>query len=146
MTTHESNPTGPVASGSIATPPGALPSGRLSPSSVGLAHDGQRSPDELRAELSRLRAEVGETLEALVQRLDVPARVQGKAREVTDKAKQAAAQAVDQAQQKAQDAGQLVAQKVPDAVKDRSGQAAALAGVVVLVGLLVAGVLVRRSR
>ncbi|MGI8798474.1 MAG: DUF3618 domain-containing protein, partial [Pseudonocardia sp.] len=106
----------------------------------------------LRVDLSRLRTELGETVEALVDRLDVPARVQGKAREVTDRAKENAAQVVDQAQQKAQlaqqkaqEAGHLVAQKVPDVVRERSGRTAALAGVVVLVGLLVAGVLVRRS-
>jgi hypothetical protein len=137
---------GPVASGSIATPPGALAAAGADAAGVGGAQNGLRSPDELRAELSRLRTEVGQTLEALVQRLDVPARVQGKAREVTERAKQTATQVVDQAQQKAQDAGQLVAQKVPAVVKDRSGQTAALAGVVVLAGLLVAGILVRRSR
>lgn len=140
MTTYESNPTGPMASGSIATPAGALAA-----AGGDGALNGQRNPDELRAELSRLRTEVGETLEALIQRLDVPARVQGKAREVTERAKQTATQVVDQAQQKAQDAGQLVAQKVPDVVKQRRAQTA-LAGVVMLVGLLVTGIVVRRSR
>lgn len=139
MTTYESDPTGPVASGSLAAPHGG-------------ALNGERGADELRVDLSRLRTELGETVEALVDRLDVPARVQGKAREVTDRAKETAAQVVDQAQQKAQlaqqkaqEAGHLVAQKVPDVVRERSGRTAALAGVVVLVGLLVAGVLVRRS-
>ncbi|MCW2632291.1 MAG: hypothetical protein JWR88_1253 [Pseudonocardia sp.] len=141
MTTYESNPTGPMASGSIATPAGALAA-----AGGDGALNGQRNPDELRAELSRLRTEVGETLEALIQRLDVPARVQGKAREVTERAKQTATQVVDQAQQKAQDASQLVAQKVPGVVKQRRAQTAALAGVVMLVGLLVTGIVVRRSR
>jgi hypothetical protein len=140
VTTYESNPTGPMASGSIATPAGA----RAAAGGDG-ALNGQRNPDELRAELSRLRTEVGETLEALIQRLDVPARVQGKAREVTERAKHTATQVVDQAQQKAQDARQLVAQKVPDVVKQRRAQTA-LAGVVMLVGLLVTGIVVRRSR
>jgi hypothetical protein len=42
-----------------------------------------RSPDELREELNGLRAELGDTVEELAHRLDVPARVRAKRDETT---------------------------------------------------------------
>jgi transposase-like protein len=42
------------------------------------ASDADRSPDELREELVELRAELGDTVEELAHRVDVPARVRAK--------------------------------------------------------------------
>jgi len=55
--------------------------------------DGQSlSPDQLRAQLAELRADLGETVEELVQRLDVPARARARKDEIVATARQRVAQ------------------------------------------------------
>ncbi len=109
---------------------------------------GERDPEELRVELDALRAELSATVDVLVNRLNVPARVQDKAREVTDRAKQTAVQVAGQAQQTAHAANERVAQVpvVGPLVSRRPGIVAATAAAVLAIGLIVARIAARRSQ
>ncbi len=109
---------------------------------------GERDPEELRVELDALRSELGATVDVLANRLNVPARVQDKVHEVTDRAKQTAAQVAEQAQHTAQAANQRVAQLpvVGPLVSRRPAMTAVAAAAVLAVGLVVAGLVARSSR
>jgi ElaB/YqjD/DUF883 family membrane-anchored ribosome-binding protein len=52
---------------------------------TGTERTGERSPDELRVELETLRAELGETVEELARRADVPSRLREKREETAQR-------------------------------------------------------------
>jgi hypothetical protein len=84
-------------------------------------------PDALREDIARTREQLGETVEALVARTDIKARVQ-----------QRAAEAVTQARQQARQ----LSSRLPDQPNARAAGLAMMASVVLLTGWL----LVRRAR
>lgn len=75
-------------------------------------------PEELRHEIERTREELGDTVEALAQKIDVKARVQDRVADIRQRAQASAAQGTR-------------------AVQDRGVPVAALAGVVLLLGLVI---------
>lgn len=87
----------------------------------------QRSAEELRADLGALRGDVGDTVEELVNRADVPARVRA-----TREAK------TEQVKQQVEQARAVVAEKAPAvdaAMRERPALVAGAA--LVLIGLLI---------
>lgn len=67
-------------------------------------------PAELRADIEKTRRELGDTVEALVQKADVPARVKAKGHEVTEKAAETAQQAKAKAAETAAQVGEKAAE------------------------------------
>ncbi|MEO6088759.1 MAG: DUF3618 domain-containing protein [Umezawaea sp.] len=91
-------------------------------------------PAELRADIEKTRRELGDTVEALVHKADVPARAKAKGHEVTEKAaetaQQAKVKAAETAQQVKARAATVTAQAVeaiPPQVKVKAGEARAKA-------------------
>jgi Protein of unknown function (DUF3618) len=85
--------------------------------------DAQKSPEELRAELAAKRAELGDTVEEIAHRVDVPAQVKAKKAETVAKLQDAKVQAsrrVHEGTEKVKatiaDKAPVVQQKVDDAV------------------------------
>lgn len=97
---------------------------------------GQPSVDEQRVELEELREELGDTVEELARRADVPARVKARRDEL-----------VTQAKEMGEQAKVTVAEKAP-VVRDRvqENQKAIAAAVGALVLLLIVRARRRRSR
>jgi len=96
----------------------------------------ERSPEELREELDTLRAELGETVEELAHRVDVPARVRAKREETTARVQEQVTQARE-----------VIAEKAPTveaALRDRPGLVAGIA--LVLSYLLVSRLRRRKAR
>ncbi|MHA6794436.1 DUF3618 domain-containing protein [Pseudonocardia bannensis] len=82
------------------------------------ASEAHRDPDHLRTDLDELRGDLGETVEELTARLDVPSRVRARGRET-----------VAQAQQTARQVRGVVAEKAPAvdiALRERPGVVAAV--------------------
>jgi hypothetical protein len=107
---------------------------------------GNKTQDELRAELGELRAEIGDTVGALAERVDVPARVKARKDETAARVQEQAAQArllVRQQSTKAQD---LVAAKAPALDKAVREQPALAAAVTALIAFLVVGSRIRSRR
>jgi hypothetical protein len=52
---------------------------------TGMERSGERSPDELHVEIEELRAELGETVEELARRADVPSRLREKREETAQR-------------------------------------------------------------
>jgi hypothetical protein len=108
------------------------PAPRSTPSASGA----ERSPEELREELDTLRSELGETVEELAHRVDVPARVRAKREETTARVQEQVTQARE-----------VIAEKAPTveaALRDRPGLVAAIA--LVLSYLLVSRLRRRKAR
>jgi hypothetical protein len=100
------------------------------------AASGERSPEEMREELDTLRAELGETVEELAHRVDVPARVRAKREETTARVQEQVVQARE-----------VIAEKAPTveaALRDRPGLVAGIA--LVLSYLLVSRLRRRKAR
>jgi ElaB/YqjD/DUF883 family membrane-anchored ribosome-binding protein len=92
----------------------------------------ERSPEEIRDDIGELRSELGDTVEELVHRVDVPARLREKKDETTERVQQQVTQARE-----------VIAEKAPavdTALRERPGAVAG--GVAVLLGLL----MMRRRR
>jgi Fe2+ transport system protein B len=66
-------------------------------------------PAELRADIEKTRAELGDTVEALVHKADVPARAKAKGHEMTEKAAETAQQAKAKAAEAAAHVGEKAA-------------------------------------
>jgi ElaB/YqjD/DUF883 family membrane-anchored ribosome-binding protein len=99
----------------------------------------QRDPEAIREEISRTRADMGETLDALSAKLDVKGQAKAKAEHAKTQAKTTAEQAMTQAQtlvSQAKQQAQTVYQRQPVAV---------IAGVGAVIAI-VAGLLFRRAR
>lgn len=109
---------------------------------------GQRSPAELRSDLEALRTELGETVEELHHRVDVPTRVRESAAGAADTVKGAAAGAAAFARDQVELGRQVLADKAPPVeaeLRERPGRAALIAAVpVVLIFVLL--VFRRRGR
>lgn len=117
----------------------------------------RRDPDELRADLEQQRRELGETVEELVHRVDVPARARERRDEAvaqvrryadrtTDAVAQRARQASGQARRQAARAGDVLHDRAPGferAVRERSAALLAVAAALTLVTLIRSG---RRRR
>jgi hypothetical protein len=106
------------------------------PRSTPAASGAERSPEELRDELDTLRAELGETVEELAHRVDVPARVRAKREETTARVQEQVVQARE-----------VIAEKAPTveaALRDRPGLVAGIA--LVLSYLLVSRLRRRKAR
>ncbi|MBN9624374.1 MAG: DUF3618 domain-containing protein [Actinobacteria bacterium] len=58
----------------------------------------ERSPEQIRADIDKTRAELGDTVEALAEKTDVKARAKAKAEEVKARAKAAAPESPQEAQ------------------------------------------------
>lgn len=67
-----------------------------------------RSPEVRRADLDELREDLGDTVEALARRIDVPARVQARREEVTAQAKEQLHRAQEVLEEKAPPVGRAV--------------------------------------
>lgn len=80
-----------------------------------------RTPGELRSDIDELRADLGDTVEELAHRVDVPARVRAKREETTE-----------QVQQQLTQARALVAEKAP-AAQAAVREQPAIAGAIALV-------------
>ena len=107
---------------------------------------GQRSPAELRSDLEALRTELGETVEELHHRVDVPARVKESAADAADTVKGAAAGAAAFARDQVELGRQVLADKAPPVeaeLRERPGRAALIAAVPVV---LIFALLVFRRR
>ena len=96
-----------------------------------------KSPEELRAELASKRAELGDTVEELAHRVDVPAQVKAKKEETVSKLHDAKSEAVHRVQEstdklratlagKVDQAKAAYAEKAPPAVQQKVDQARAV--------------------
>ena len=72
-----------------------------------------KSPEELRAELAAKRAELGDTVEELAHRVDVPAQVKAKKAETVAKLQDAKAEAARRVQESTAKVRATIADKVP---------------------------------
>jgi hypothetical protein len=72
-----------------------------------------KSPEELRAELSARRAELGDTVEELAHRVDVPAQVKEKKAETVAKLQDAKAEALHRVQESTAKVKAAIADKAP---------------------------------
>ena len=77
------------------------------------ADPGQKSPEELRAELVAKRAELGDTVEELAHRVDVPAQVKAKRAETVAKLQDAKVQASRRVQEGTEKVRATIAEKTP---------------------------------
>ena len=75
----------------------------------------EKSPEELRAELASKRAELGDTVEELAHRVDVPAQVKAKKEETVSKLQDAKTEAVHRVQESADKVRATLAGKVGQA-------------------------------
>ncbi|MGW7101727.1 DUF3618 domain-containing protein [Streptomyces sp. NPDC054838] len=87
---------------------------------------GTPTPEELREQIEHTRDELGQTVEALAAKADVPARAKEKTAAAKEQAAEKAALVSGQIRSKAEHAAQLVAHKTPQPILDRGRQAAAL--------------------
>jgi hypothetical protein len=95
----------------------------------------ERTPEELRGDLGELRAELGDTVEELTHRADVPGRVRAKREETAERVQEQVAQARE-----------VIAQRAPevrDTVRERP---ALLGGIALVLSYLLVGRLRRRRR
>ena len=102
-------------------------------------------PEELRAELEELRADVGSTVEELAHRVDVPARARAKRDEVTARAVATRDEVVARTRTGAQQALAAVDEKAPAVGRTVREQPAIVLGGLAAVLVLVLA-LVRRGR
>jgi hypothetical protein len=72
-----------------------------------------KSPEELRAELNSKRAELGDTVEELAHRVDVPAQVKAKKAETVSKLHDAKAEATRRVHESAEKVRAAIADKTP---------------------------------
>ncbi|GIF14764.1 uncharacterized protein DUF3618 [Actinoplanes teichomyceticus] len=89
-------------------------------------HTQPRSTEELRAEIEQTRAEMGETVEALVAKADIPARVKHSAADKAAHLKETAADLKDATVHKAADLKSAVTGKAADLKETAAGKAAEL--------------------
>jgi hypothetical protein len=97
---------------------------------------GDRSPAQVRQDLDELRGELGDTVEELANRVDVPARARAARDETVQRARRQVAHVQD-----------VVAQRAPGAaatVRERPGLVGGIAGLV-LVLLVLGGIRRRRA-
>ena len=80
------------------------------------AKPGEKSPEELRAELAAKRAELGDTVEELAHRVDVPAQVKAAIADKTPVVQQKVDHAVTRSKA-------VYAEKAPPVVQEKVGQA-----------------------
>jgi ABC-type transporter Mla subunit MlaD len=98
---------------------------------VSASESGERSPDEIQADIERTREQLGDTVEALAAKTDVKARAHERVEEIKDNLKGKAEQAKAAAPPNAQQGGQQLVDKV------RANPAPfVLAGAVILAYLL----------
>ena len=80
-----------------------------------------KSPEELRAELSAKRAELGDTVEELAHRVDVPAQVKEKKAETVAKLQDAKAEAARRVHESTAKVKATIADKVPGVQQKAAG-------------------------
>lgn len=97
--------------------------------------DSARTPEELRSDLTELRAELGDTVEELAHRVDVPARVRAKKEEATERVQEQVAQARE-----------VIAQKAPGVQQALRERPALVGGIALVVSYLLVGRLRGRRR
>ena len=124
--------------------PDPAPTGAADPAPDGAAAPGPvdpdrpvvdaRSPQERRAAVEELRADLGATVSELAQRVDVPARVQARREELTAQARDG----VDRARS-------AVDRHAPRVVRERPGAVTAAAVAAVLAVVVVSRVRARRA-
>lgn len=93
-----------------------------------------RTPEELRGDIGELRADLGDTVEELAHRVDVPSRVRAKREETTE-----------QVQQQLTQARALVAEKAPAAQTAVREQPAIAGAIALVLSYLLVSRLRRRS-
>jgi ElaB/YqjD/DUF883 family membrane-anchored ribosome-binding protein len=91
--------------------------------------------DELRRDLDEVRAELGETVEELAHRADVPARVRAKRDEMTAQARLQVAHAKE-----------VVAEKAPVVKQAARERPWLVAGLALVIGMIIAKLSARRNR
>jgi hypothetical protein len=105
---------------------------------------GERTPEEIRADIEQTRAELGDTVEALADKADVKKQAKGRVNEAKSRARAAKAEAV---KKKDEALGQAKAAS-PDTAQEGAQQLAAAAGqnreVLVVAGAFLAGLLIGR--
>src|SRR6478752_4048920 len=77
------------------------------------AQPSQKSPEELRADLASKRAELGDTVEELAHRVDVPAQVKAKKAETVAKLQDAKVQASRRVHEGTEKVKAAIAEKAP---------------------------------
>jgi hypothetical protein len=77
------------------------------------AKPGEKSPEELRAELAAKRAELGDTVEELAHRVDVPAQVKAKKAEATAKLHDAKTEATRRVHESTEKVKAAITEKTP---------------------------------
>ncbi|MFJ3202764.1 DUF3618 domain-containing protein [Streptomyces sp. NPDC086989] len=112
---------------------------------------GTPTPAELREQVEITRDELGQTVEALVDKTDIKAQAKEKAAAAKEQAAEKTAAVVDQISVTAHHAAQLVKDTTPDPVLDKAGQIASVARanrkpLLVAGAALLVFLLVRRSR
>ncbi|MFB6805301.1 DUF3618 domain-containing protein [Streptomyces sp. NPDC056387] len=112
---------------------------------------GTPTPAELREQVEFTRDELGQTVEALVDKTDIKAQAKEKAAAAKEQAAEKTAAVVDQISGTAHHAAQLVKDTTPDPVLEKAGQVAGVARanrkpLLVAGAALLVFLLVRRSR
>jgi hypothetical protein len=108
----------------------ADPAPRATPAASGA----ERSSEELREELDTLRAELGDTVEELAHRVDVPARVRAKREETTARVQEQVTQART-----------VIAEKAPTVETALRDRPALVAGIALVLSYLLVSRLRRRK-
>ena len=87
------------------------------------ANSAAKSPEELRAELAAKRAELGDTVEELAHRVDVPAQVRAKKDDTLAKLQDAKVEASRRVHEGTEKVKAVYAEKAPPAVQQKVDQA-----------------------
>ena len=88
-----------------------------------MSKDDPQSPAELKADIERTRGELGDTVEALVHKADVPARVKESAHESAVRVKETAQEGVTRVKETAQESGQQHAEELHQSAQRKTEEA-----------------------